>query len=658
MRQRRALAGVWLAGLLLVSACGPAGSSSPASADATDATGAPATATASEAAAPDGIARIQLADEVDPTTAARDEVTLVGEVRDDAGIAALLADRGADGAATFATLDALTADAALEALGPVATLVESGEIPTTSATDPLSGQVASVGGDAAPPARLVTPPAIDISLFAETGFTTSAFLGMTVDLVKRAGESRNGTLPHQTTREQIADGLRQSVDVNMTVTVATGGGRVRVEIAMSATDRIFDAATGSFVALYTSTSTGSFDVDACPDRQGVAHGTYSFATKHELNDVAAGAATRSAAARSVEAPFTLINGDDAHLQRIEAELDLKADARGPGSQSGGASTGAFDWAASQLVRVVMPAGGATTVSGPAAATVTGSGGERSRGAMLLTSSIAQLFIGQVGKEAERFWRSGKCIDLVPSRDTGSVDEGEQIELTVEAKEAFAGGSIEQPIVATFGGKTSLDPSGQPVDAPATFTFVAGDEQGDRGTIDLRQTSNRGIGTRQVVYTVASDALEAEVRASASSNAGGSTYETEVILEPIALSAQPDGTFQGSGPATWETLWHPAIPGCPPKTYRGTFQAQVTARLDPTDPEAAFVTVIYLSGDVGTAEVVDCNGYPTPYLGGQGLTAWIPLATGRDVRIGEPATFELEIPGGSTSATIRLSRPAT
>ena len=45
--------------------------------------------------------------------------------------------------------------------------------------------------------------------------------------------------------------------------------------------------------------------------------------------------------------------------------------------------------------------------------------------------------------------------------------------------------------------------GDPVPYPPTFTFIAGPSEGDKGTIDLSQVSNRGIGKRTVEYTVES-----------------------------------------------------------------------------------------------------------------------------------------------------------
>ena len=103
----------------------------------------------------------------------------------------------------------------------------------------------------------------------------------------------------------------------MTWVVKSGGGRFSFEVQLSVTDNISDATSGSFVALYTSTSDGKFDVNACPEEGGLAAGTYTFQTKHEMNDVSGAANARSGGSRAVDAPFNLYDGDDAHLLRIE-----------------------------------------------------------------------------------------------------------------------------------------------------------------------------------------------------------------------------------------------------------------------------------------------------------------------------------------------------
>ncbi len=431
----------------------------------------------------------------DPAAAGKRELELAREVRENAGMAALI---GAEGEAAFDDLDAIQAEFGKELVAQVAAALDAGQLPT-AAVDPLAGHAASLGG--VPPRAQLSADEIDISLFADTGFTASAIMSLFTTVVERAAQSGSSTLPRQETIDKTTDGLRQQVDLNTTFVVQTGGGKVSLDVIMASTDRITNAATGSFVALYTSRSTGHFDVDACPDEQGVAAGTYSFETKHELNDVSGAANSQSGGGRTVNAPFRLIDGEDAHLLEIQADLDLTANARGPGTSGGPGPTAPFDWSAAQQVQLVMPAGGGTTGAG-GASTVTGTGGEAAGGVMFLSSAMAQLFIGLVGKEAERFWRSGECVVLVPSQESRKVDPNEQIELTVEAKEALGdGGEIDAPIVATFTGKASLDPAGVPVDTPSKFTFKAGSEPDDKGTIKLEQISVRGIGRKTVEFTV-------------------------------------------------------------------------------------------------------------------------------------------------------------
>ena len=279
----------------------------------------------------------------------------------------------------------------------------------------------------------------------------------------------------------------------MTWVINSGGGKISFEVQMSATDNIFNATNGAFVALYTSTSNGKFDVNACPEEGGIAQGTYTFQTKHEMTDVSGAANARSGAARSVDGPFTLYNGDDAHLLRIETTLDMKADAH----------SDAFDWTATQTMPIVMSPSGATTSEGGSGLSAQGTGAERSAGSMFVSSAMAQLLMAQIGRETETFWRSGKCIELTPSRESGSVTANEQVDLSVTAAGKFQPTEIDQPISATFTGAKSLDPTGEPVPYPPTFTFIAGPNDGDKGTINLEQVSNRGIGKKTVEYTVGS-----------------------------------------------------------------------------------------------------------------------------------------------------------
>ena len=646
-RSRAAASSVAL--ILALAACGgstPSGAVvSPATSPAAPTTGL-TSAVPSSGSAP-GLIDLTGAEAADPAAAARRELEIVRQVRDDAGMPALI---GHSGPAAFAALDAIEAGFGTTLLEAASAAIASRGTPPLAAGDPLAGQVASL--DARPAQGRIVPGAIDVSLFADTGFTANAIMSLYAGLVERAAESQSGSLPKSEHFDKTADGLRQVVDLSSTITIQTGGGRVTADITMTATDNISDAASGSFVALYTSTAHGHFDVNACPDANGVGEGTYTFETKHELNDVSGTSNGRSGGGRAVEAPFKLIDGDDAHLQRIEATLDLAADAHGPGSAGGPGPTGPFDWNASQQTQIVMPAGGGTTGSG-AAPSVTGSGGASAGGALFFTSAMAQLFLAEVGKEAQSFWRSGKCIELKPSDDTRKVQPNEQIDLTVEAAHAFTGEAVKAPIVAKFTGMQSIEPVDQPVDPPAHYTFKAGAHRDDKGTIDLTQTSKRGIGLRQIVFTVEMAALVASIDSTLHVDFAGNVYDTTIRLPPLDLTPT-DGSYRGEGTVHTTTTYTPPA-GCSPVTYQGTFQSQVTARIDPADPTQALVRVGFTPGPVKTEHIV-CGGRSQAFPGTTNLASWAALSTREiAVPIDGSAHVDTAIPGGTSKITITIKR---
>ncbi len=489
--------------LLTLSACGGVGPASsggqPSGGQPSDV---PATQTASTPVAPGSPAGtlmlVNLADVTDPGAAAEHELVLNHEVRADGDMEAVI---GAYGEAVFQELDAQASAFSQESLKQVAHLVDTGEMPQ-GATSAASAHIVARVRSGLPSRQNDRLDDIDLNVFAETGFTTSALLGVAALGVGLADQTINGSVPRSDHSESISNGLRQVVDLNMTWFINSGGGKIMFEIQMSATDNISNATDGSFVALYTSTSDGKFDVNACPEEGGIARGTYSFQTKHEMNDVSGAANAPSGGGRAVDAPFTLYDGDDAHLLRLETTFDMAADAHGPGG-GGSGSANAFDWTATQTLPIVMTPGGPTTSTGGSGLSGQGTGAERAAGSMFNSSAMAQIVLAQISKETESFWRSGKCIELTPSRDTGKVNANEQVDLSVTAAGKFQPAEIAQPISATFSGAQSLDPVGEPVPYPPTFTLIAGPNKGDKGTIDLQQVSNRGIGKKIVEFTVGS-----------------------------------------------------------------------------------------------------------------------------------------------------------
>ena len=489
-------------------------------------------------AAPGASGLVEYTATADLAAGAQAELDLSRQLRDEAGMVALLGDGGAD---AFTALDALEAEFGQKLLADAASLPATTRVGGPALGASLRSHLGGYRRNA--PVASAAMHAADISLLADTGFTTSALMQLFAGVVRLAGENASGSLPRQEHYTDTSGGFRQEVDLNSTLTVQSGGGRVSGDVQLSATDRIFKA-DGTFVALYTSSATGHFDINACPDGGGIAKGTYSFTTKHELNDVGGNANVQAGAGRSASGPFQLQNGDDAMLQSISATLDLAADAHGPGSPAGPGPTGPFNGSAAQTVSIVMPTHGGTTQTGDPA-TVTGTGGAAASGSLFVSQAMAQLFLGAVGREAEQYWRSGECVELLPSRDTGTVRPEEKIDLTVTSKAKFDDrGEINAPIVATFSGKDSLDPHDQPTDPPAHFAFKAGKDEGDKGTIDLKQTSRRGIGKKQVIYTVSGKPLLVSVTSKSVANIGVTiTYQGSITDLKLVRAGD---AYQGTG----------------------------------------------------------------------------------------------------------------
>jgi hypothetical protein len=623
----------------LVAACGSPAPSGPGSSGSAGGSTAPSTSAAIPSAAVGAPGTIIGFDDTDdPSAASHAELDLVHEARDSAGMPALL---GASGPAAFTTLDATEASFGFKTL-------------QDAAAQPLAlgggYGLASVAGDVGSP---VLPRAdVDISLFADSGFTASAIMSMYADLVSRAGDAGSGGITRNEPRDETdAAGNHQHVDIRMTMSVRTGGGKVSAEINMSATDRI-TGPDGQLIGTYTSSANGHFDVNACPDDDGVAEGTYSFAASHAMND--AGVAPAKAD-RGVSAPFKLIDDETAHLIRIEADMSLAADASGPGTAAGPGPTSAFDWQASDHLHVSMPArGGSPFDLTGIAPTVTGTGGQGATGSLFISAAMAQLFLAEVGKKAQDFWRSGQCIELKPSDDTRKVQPNEKIELTVKSMGKFDHKEIAKPITAKFTGAKSLDPNGTPVDEPAKFTFTAGPNKDDKGTIDLEQISKRGIGKRQVVFTVDAPALQAKVDGRVLTNADGNRYDAAIHLKPTDLTPGDDGAFHAHATVSWTTTYTPPTADCKPVTYTGTFETDITVTVDPQDPTSVVFKATFIPG-VLKPEVLHCTGADVKFYGGTSLGSWATLGTPHTLVLGQPLKIPSPAAFGTASNTVTITK---
>jgi hypothetical protein len=622
---------------LLVACGGPAPTATPGPSGSTPDTSAAATTSG------DGSSLVPY-DQATAIDAAQGELDEIDQMRRKAGIAALI---GPAGPTVLRNVDAAKVDSAAKMLPKAAQLLG------LDLSERPSG-IASVQG--LPP----TPRAGDDiewsgSLVGQVSATATMMMALLPTALAELATRSEGTRPGapiddiDTIRPEPHDGLTETINIRTRVRIAAAAGKVVMDLDIDSVDSIRDQGSNRELKRLEGHAHGHIDVNACPDQDGVSPGSYELSLKEDL--VQPGS-TAAGDAKDITAPFRLIDGDDAHLVRIEGNLGITEHAHGPGT-AGSDPASAFDWNVNATIPEVIGAGGAVTGGGPSVHS-DGSATDAQIAGTVGGRRTSEDYLKVLAKETEKVWRSGKCIILKPSDDTRKVKPKEEIDLTVESHGAFDRAEIKAPIVAKFTGADSLDPKDRPVDEPAKFTFKAGPNKDDKGTIDLKQTSKRGIGLRHIEFTVDQLQLQAKIDATVHQDNFGNVYDTAIHLKKLDLKPTPDGTSTATATVDWTTKYKPPTAACETKTYTGTFQTKVTARLDPADPTRVLVSASFIPG-VLKPETLKCSGKSFPFTGGTSLGVWASLDAELAIGIGGSATIHPAALGGTASVTVTITK---
>lgn len=378
---------------------------------------------------------------------------------------------------------------------------------------------------------------------------------------------------------------------------------------------------------------------ACPEADGQAPGDY-----HISYNETAGSRSRSFAAN---APFTLHDGDDAALQSIDIQFDVSRTASQDGTST--SSHGSMSGTAAR-------GGGMSYGEG----TVSSNGVPPDQAASALGGTIAMLgtTVRELGKAAETYWRSGKCIELQPSETTRDVDPQEELAIDTRAVGRFDGAEIDAPIRATLSGVATLEPLDTPQDPPATVTYTAGDEQGDQGTVTFKQVGRRGIGMIDETFTVAPQELLLDITGTGSTTVpGGSVNGTTTATGVVLAFNEGTGRYENdSFPIQFDLSI--GMPGCP-GSAAFIRTGKISATPDEADPDALTIAFAQAQFDLAT---VSCTiGSRTidlpvaPYEAG-----WTMAMANQVVRVAEPRSFNYTAnDSGGTYAvdlTVNITRP--
>lgn len=468
-----------------VTAAPPGATATPTPAEATPSTAAGSPAAGSPSASPVATPIPSFSVGGDITSPARDEASLRQDMRAEARIAEAL---GADGTAILAAEDEAVVAARRAALK--AAFAEFGA-PVTGMTvgSPKIAAPFLPAGPRAPALAAVG----DNDWFEGIGYgaTSVGLIGMfTAGAFGDAAQPTytERSLPHESDATKRVGGVDERTIHKDLLTVGAGAGRVKLMMSADTTTIVTDAASGKEVSRHVSHSSGKLELNGCPSAEGLSDGAYEM-----LLDEQVGEAGRAIAGWSARASGTIraSDNDQAHLESTEVEFSLDLGAEGYG---GGA------WDSQGTERVVI---GESTgrPAAPSGVTTSGSVPPLGDAARAMLRMLVAWHAYNLATEGEKFWRSGACIDMKATRESGEVKPSENVQFDVNPVGKFDSAPVKAPIVAAFSGTKSLEPVNTAVDPPATFRFTAGPNPNDKGTIDLTQTGKRGIGLKQLVFTV-------------------------------------------------------------------------------------------------------------------------------------------------------------
>jgi len=286
-----------------------------------------------------------------------------------------------------------------------------------------------------------------------------------------------------------------------TVTIGGNKGKITTKIFVSAqksaskisliiNGEVRDATTGALLFSITSEATGKATGDVCPDASGIAHAHMSFTGHEEYFD-----ATGTKSGSSYE--------DYGSEMRFKADDDAKlagVDFSPTGDDSG--------------------------------------------------DLMIRLAARQAAPSFEKAWRSGICIEVLIDPPSQDVDKDSETTVTVKVKHKIEGNELDKEVKATFSGVKSLDPADKKQKAPATYKFIAGPKDDDKGDISFESVSNRGIGHAGVTYTVGRGPWTVNSTgtyvSTFTSPVGSGTNTYAVVIKDLRLTAGAVNSVSGSG----------------------------------------------------------------------------------------------------------------
>jgi hypothetical protein len=304
---------------------------------------------------------------------------------------------------------------------------------------------------------------------------------------------------HHSEDELTAGPNKGTIKTDTTTTVTPSGSRLVVDVQMKQVGEMSDA-NGRLVFRINGTGHAHVDVQGCPDAQGIAKASMEFSSSEDYFVATDAGRSGHSWQQDDKADAQVFANDEANLDHVSSDLKTDKAVKG-GTRAAGADQ-------SDLTDYTIDAGETMTLGQDG----NGQSGPGTFNAHNVTKAevndayhAAEQFLGIAvwtsAKAAEKFWRAGKCIEVVVDPAGGDVAANSTTSVTAKVRHRFENKELNKPVEATVAGVKTIEPAGQRQPAPATFTYTAGGKPADTGNVTFKSISNRGIGESTVTFTV-------------------------------------------------------------------------------------------------------------------------------------------------------------
>ncbi len=302
-----------------------------------------------------------------------------------------------------------------------------------------------------------------------------------------SGQTPGPTQPRTYTDTRTEGDTRLTTTTNVVMSLTVSGSHLVGDIEITEDTSATSVSTGAATGRSQSRNHIRVEADVCPD----ANGGITVAITSDMSSSGDGGAFDLS---STVTGHATVN-DAAYLASEERTIDTSM----TGTDASGATRSGR---AALTISSSYGANGQGSTTTGTSFTVDGDYPPREAGAtMAIGSLMAGMALTTALERAQEAWRSGTCVEIRATESSRDVPPRATIPFTVRPRHRIEGVDLSKSVVAAFGGEQSVSPVDVPVPAPADFTFSAGTLDGHRGTVTLTSTSNRGIGTLAIIFTV-------------------------------------------------------------------------------------------------------------------------------------------------------------